>query len=63
MAISKLTHRHLEDRVVSVASSVPPTPKDTPQPLETKDTSFYVNVAENARKRVEKLERENLEVR
>jgi hypothetical protein len=47
-----------------IASSVPHTPAE-PKPLappEQRDTTFYINVAENARKRAEKLERENLEL-
>lgn len=56
--------QHLENRVV-IATSVPPTPpvfERPPTQPEAADASFYINVAENARKRAERLERENLEL-
>lgn len=58
--------RHLENRVV-IASSTAGTPaneradKPEPQPA-TMNREFCMHVAENARRKAEKLERENLEL-
>lgn len=50
---------------MTVAASIPPTPevdKEETKERDIPDPSFYVNVAENARRRCEKLERDNLEL-
>lgn len=56
--------RHLESRVVT--ASVPPTPRsNTPATggtVQPENLEFYVHVAENAKRKAEKLERENLEL-
>lgn len=57
-----LTPRNLETRA-AVAASVPQTPAEPRPPAEQPvDVTFYVSVADNARKRLAKLERENLEL-
>lgn len=60
--------RHLENRVV-IASSTAGTPaneraeKEKPERTpQTMDRDFCMHVAENARRKAEKLERENLEL-
>lgn len=45
-----------------MAPSIPSTPMEKLPAPEPVDATFYVSVAENARKRAEKLERENLEL-
>lgn len=57
--------RHLESRVVTATAgaSVPPTPRARSPALEASpDLEFYAHVAENAKRKAERLERENLEL-
>lgn len=64
MVVASSPYRQLESRAV-IARSVPQTPELNAKPsprADIPDPSFYVNVAENARRRCEKLERDNLEL-
>jgi hypothetical protein len=53
--------RQLESRA-AVVPSVPPTPAEEDKPRDMPDPTFHINVAENVRKRAERLERDNLEL-
>ncbi len=53
--------RQLESRA-AVVRSVPPTPAEEDKPRDMPDPTFHINVAENVRKRAERLERDNLEL-